>query len=339
MITDLLVAMSILSATVAAQTIGKDGTEQAGMTLPDEYLKVCKGDGKLAVFGRLIDQKTGKGKEGAMVTLQRNYGGATTSYTKDEGRYCIKYPPGPDITALWFAADGSSCVEDISGNESHYINKLFDNGCSPFGSHASLLSPDETKMVFGSRVARMMVAIQVVLRNTSGQSLQLLDVSFEPTGDSQKEFETQAQLAERSRRGIAPVDSRIVAELASSKRLISLFRIGPVAVFSFGQSQSNPESLVYQTAFSPREIIPPDTSEVKIVFIPRSYFPADAFSTPMAIHKTTASLGNLVVVANRLTSNGEVRSSGSLMGETIRDGVLQAQGELSATASIIVPVK
>jgi hypothetical protein len=59
----------------------------------------------------------------------------------------------------------------------------------------------------------------------------------------------------------------------------------------------------------------------------------------MALQKATASLGNLVVVANRLTSNGEVRFSGSLIGEITRNGVLPPQGEFSAMTSIIVPVK
>jgi hypothetical protein len=313
------ISVVFLAQLVVAQSppsSSKTSQEEDIIRPTDEFKRACVGDGSLAAFGRLIDPSNNQGIKGAQVRLLRYDGFHSDSVTDEEGRYCIRYSAGPDIRSLRFDYRDKSCIENISGQRSNYINKLFGPSCSPMQSHASLFSPEEATDVYGAQVAKEFVPIQVQLINTSAQPVQLLSIRFEP------ENSVQSQSSDT----IAPVDPGYVFTVASEhNEARSLLRFGPVGFFTlFSRVRSNTEALVFQTALRSNEIIPANYALTKTVFIAKSQLPTDLTRKP----DTSKTLGRLVILANRLTITGGVESSISSI-----DGQASATKESSEIAT------
>lgn len=331
----IVVFLGFFGPVVAGQDADKAGASH-GVTVPDEYAKICVGEGSLAVFGKLFDPN-GQARSHAMVSVERNYGGEKPTYTATDGKYCIKYPPGPDITSLWFADNGATCVEDLSGNENHYINKVFDKNCASFDGHAQVLGPRESAATF-DKVAEMYVPIQILFRNTLGQPVQVLAAWFEPSGSS--ETKLASGTSDHPRAAIVPVDARIVASIEPPLRNLSLFQFGPVAIFSLPlhSRSERVRSLIAETAIRADEIIPNDSAVVKVVFVPRSMFSSDAFKDANSILKAESSLGKLVIVANRLASNGQIKHSTTVGVGELSDLVKRSTSVHNEPISLVVPL-
>jgi hypothetical protein len=314
----------------------KGGEASHTVSVPDEYSKLCEGEGPLAVFGKLLDLD-GKARAHAMVSLERNHGAAGDTYTAKDGKYCIRYSPGADITSLYFSDGGATCVENISGNESHYINKLFDKSCSSLDGRAQMLSLRESKDAF-DRVAKIYVAIQIVLKNTSGQSIQLLTARFERNESEQSN--AASGTSDRPRAVIIPTDTRIVQSIEPESRNVGLFSFGPVSIFSFAMHARSERvrSLIADMAIRGNEIIPNGSAVIKVVFVPRSIFPPDSFQDANTFVTAQKSLGNLVIVANRLASNGEINETTTVGGGQLSDFMKAAASAQGEPISLVVPV-
>lgn len=329
----LLVLSFSLFASAQLPTTQQDAAKQNELSPPAEYH--CKGKGTLAVFGRLTDPKgKDKGIDGATVTLSRSDTDAITTHTDDQGRYCIRYSAGADITSLWFEDREASCVEQISGSRSHYINKLLDGRCSALKASVTLLGPKEAADAFGSEVAKRFGVLQLVLSNTSEQALQILSVGFEQgTADREKQANPQSDIRVSD---IVPVDPSIVDMVVARQRSsASLFHIGPVSIISI-LLHDNPDARIRLANLALRlnELIPSGSSVGRVVFVDRSKLPLDAFETPSQMMHAQTALGNVVVRANRLMKTGEVKSSGSSAGHEAMGRLADPLGSELGTESV-----
>jgi hypothetical protein len=162
---------------ISLLTVARPATGQEKIT-PEGY-PCDKYKGDLVVFGRLTAIKPGVHLDQAHVKLKRTDGDALTVDAEKDGRYCIRYPSGSDIERLSFEAGEITCVEQISGSYSHYINKVLDNNCAQFGGYFTSLGPNTAAPVLTAAVIKKFGVLQVVLWNTSGGTLQIVCFQFE----------------------------------------------------------------------------------------------------------------------------------------------------------------
>jgi hypothetical protein len=308
----------LLTSSASAQVpAGKDADDQGEINrLLNEYKSTCAGSGSLAVFGQLINPTDGKGIDGAEVSLYRNKTGYPyISHTQGGGKYCISYPPGADITTLRFEKREASCVQQIAGNRSHYINKLFDGSCSALNATASFLGDRETRDVFGSEVAKIFKAVQITIRNNSNYQMQLTSLRLvakevAPTAESST-TQSKDESAVRGRQ-IESVAPQLVAQIASRHESgLTLLRIGPVGLITLpSRSPAGSDVRVLELDVMSHQLIPASSSQSGVVFISKSSLPqsgpAPGQSGTYATSLEVILAGNLLAVDKQVTTLGDL---------------------------------
>lgn len=356
------IVILLLSSSATTQTpAGKDAGDQEEIDrLLQGYKNSCVGSGSLAVFGQLIDPKDGKGIDGAEVSLYRNKAGYPfISYTLGGGKYCINYPPGADITTLRFEKREASCVQQIAGNRSHYINKLFDGSCSALKATASFLGDRETRDAFGSEVAKLFKAVQLTIHNTSEYQFQLASIGLEAKGlpqlasigseakglpltneSSITQSKDESAVRGRQIEGVAP---QLVAQIASRHESgLTLLRIGPVGLITLPpRSPADSDARVLELDLMSHQLIPAGSSRSGVVFISKSSLPpAGGGPDPSGTHATSLEVslaGNLLAVVRHVTTLGDLADvSDANKGETILEGQWQV-GAVSVATVVALP--
>jgi hypothetical protein len=292
----LLLVIGISLLTAARPAAGQEKITPEGFPC-DKY----KGD--LVVFGRLSATKPGVHLDQAHVKLTRNGGDALTVDVEKDGRYCIRYPSGPDIARLSFEAGETACVERISGSHSHYINKLLDNSCAQLQASVTSLGPNTTGLILTSAVAKKFWVVLAVLSNTSGGAVQIVSFQFEHQTSKEGQFASASDV-------IVPVDPDMVELVAAhQKSFVCLLCVGPVVLFQIPLHlhAGDAEAYIRGHALRINDIIPDGQSAAKLIFVDRSKMPADA-SQPGA-------LGTLVIRATKWTKAGESTLSTTISAE------------------------
>jgi hypothetical protein len=319
----LLFVVSLLVLVSARPAMGQQESISS-----DKYPCEEKYQGELAVFGRL----TSPGDvpvEGANVVLTRKGGDARFARTNSQGQYCIRYSAGPDIASLWFGHRDSTCVQQISGNKSHYINKILDNNCVPLRSSATVLGSKETATILGSTLAKNVGVCQAAVSNMSGGMVQVASYQFE------REVSAQGKVSSGSPEVITPLDPSIVELLAARQRSsVNLFSFGPVSLIRIAlhPHAGDVEAFIRDHALRLNDIIPDGYTEQKLIFFDKSKISPDKWQT--------GGLGNLVIRANKLTRVAESAPSSTIsipgsLGSLGYSGTdLNSPGAITAVAEV-----
>lgn len=275
--------------------------------------------GKLAVFGTLHDDK-GNSVSPAWVELVVN-GVARGAYSvRDDGTYCIRYDPAKTITELVFGRRNfpDTCVEQISGDRSHYINKVFANTCfkRDLPLHISALGHSDTKGL-GSLISREYLAIQMSMVASTREDLRFLTARFETTTSSVNPTPVVASPQQnRLAPSIQPVDPQLLIAMAEQQHdLANLLRIGPFVLCAIQRAPSVNVALLQRLAFRENEIIPSGTAVTRLVFVPRASLSLPSRDTTKGLSAAIADLGTLVVTARGVSTGEEFRFSYGLADE------------------------
>lgn len=343
-------AMTVLLTSSASAQVpaGKDVDDQEEINrLLNEYKSTCAGSGSLAVFGQLIDPIDGKGIDGADVSLYRNKTGYPyISHTQGGGKYCINYPPGADITTLRFEKREASCVQQIAGNRSHYINKLFDGNCSALNATASFLGDRETRDVFGSEVAKLFKVVQVTVHNNSNYQMQLTSLRLTAkevhpsTQSSTTQSKHESAVPGRQIEAVAP---QLVAQIASRHESgLTILRIGPVGLITLPpRTPAGSEVRVLEQDVMSHQLIPASSSRSGVVFVSKSSLPqtgrppdqsgTDATSLEVILQ------GNLLAVERQVTTLADL---GNVPGGNEEVQILEHRRQVDAVSvSTVVAVR
>jgi hypothetical protein len=319
------IAMNLLALSVSgapqssAPPINLDDPATLENLLQQNY--DCHGlKGKLAVFGTLRDEH-GSPVSPASVQLVVDKVGQRLYPVKDDGTYCIRYDAAKTITALVFSLQNynATCVEQISGDRSHYINKVFDNTCfskkSPQPTAALL--PSETKPLLGARIARDYLVLQKSIVNSTGEDIRLLAAAFETTLPAVTATPPIASSQARSPSPVQPVNSQVLMAMAEPYRdVVSVLRFGPVVLGAVLRPPSVNEAALQRLAFRENEIVPDQSAVTRLLFVPRSALPLTAYDTAKALGTAISDLGTLVVTAHGLTTGREFRFFDDLVEST-----------------------
>jgi hypothetical protein len=315
-----------LTAGISLLACSATATGQEEVTPSKEY-RCDKYRGDLAVFGRLTTTKPGIQLDQALVKLTRNGGDTLIDSADKDGRYCIRYSSGPDISRLSFEDGDLTCVEQISGSRSHYINKVLDNNCAQGRASVTLVGSNTTAAILTSAVAKKFWMLQAVLSNTSGGTLQIASFQFE------RESSKQGQ-STSARDVIVPVDPEIVEVLvARQKSSVCLLCVGPVTLLQipFHAHASDTEAYIRRHALRVNDIISDGQSEMKLIFVDKSKVPADKLQT--------GGLGNLVIRATKLTKAGESTLSTPISAENSVGSIARPVNERDADSVTIAVAK
>jgi hypothetical protein len=283
----------------------------------------CNGlKGKLAVFGILRDQH-GNPVSPATVQLLIDQVGQRLYPVRNDGTYCIRYEATRTITALVFSRPTSdaTCVEQISGDRSHYINKVFDNTCFNKKSPQPTvgLLPSETKRLLGSRIARDYIAIQKTIVNSTGEDVRLLSAGFETTvfAANNATPTTSAQQPRSAPSPVQPVSSQVLMSMAvPHEDLVTVLRVGPVVIGAVRRRQSVDEAALQRVAFRENEIVPDRSAVTRYIFVRRSALSPTAADSDKTLAKAISDLGTLVVIAHGLNTAREFRFFNDLVEAT-----------------------
>jgi len=255
----------------------------------------------------LIDANTNLGVEGAEVSLYQDNRRVAFTPTKKDGRYCIRYEGGKEITTLKFDKGKLATVLSISGNYNHYINKLI-NLNTPMTAQAHVVPTKTMARRIGPRAANAFIAVQVVLTNVSSQSLQVLSFHFEHPSDISK------GTAETDQNKVSTTMAADIQSVVSAASPRSLLRVGRVELLSIASGGSHHTcSDIYEQALRLNEVIPSNSSISRIVFVDRDELPRNVSRDPIGV---LAALGELVIQANRLTIEGDAKLSAGLADAT-----------------------
>jgi hypothetical protein len=314
----LVVGISLLTSVRPAA--GQEQITQSGYPC-DKY------KGALAVFGSLTANKPGIQLDQAHVKLTRNDGDALIVNVEKDGRYCIRYSKGPDIVRLSFEAGETTCVEQISGSFSHYINKVLDNKCALLQASVTLLGPNTTGLILTSAAAKKFWVVQAVLSNTSGGPLQVVSFQFEHQTSKQGQFASASDV-------IVPVDPEIVELLAArQKSSVCLLCVGPVTLFQIAHHAhaGDAEAYIRSHALRVNDIIPDGRSAARLIFVDKFKMPADA--------PQPGALGTLVIRATKWTKAGDSTLSTAISAENSVGRIAQPGSEQDSENAITTVVQ
>jgi len=338
-------ALVLFALFIPIPALSQSASEKAPQKIVPSSDYLCEGTGNLAVFGKFIDPRIDKGVWGARVSLTFNGGGRypVPAVTDKEGRYCIKYPYSErqEITTLLFEHQGLSCVQQISGTESHYINKLLDSTCSGISAHASAIPANVAG--FLGFLPKEIIPIQLSIVNTSGSPIQVLSTLLEPQGSGSPETaKSEAAQNELPHLSITPLDAELVSAAVSEKAAgANLLRIGRFALFSIYPSSRDSGGMFFGMALRQNEIISNNISVTKLIFIPRSALPPNAVGG--LAHASLKQVGawNISIRAIRLMSTGEAGSTSGLPSSNLSkaQAISSTDGASSSEVSLVIPIE
>ena len=264
----------------------------------------CHGTGALAVFGTFRYTTGGEGVYPATVKLNVNKVGITAISTEEDGSYCIRYNPGATITSLIFQQSGATCVEEISGDRSHYINKLLDQKCSktPLQTRSAPLTAEEAKTVFGNRIAKFYLPVQLNITNDAGEDVKVLSAYFSHNSPSGNAATAQSGVVP----DVQPIDPRLLGIPNRRPEVASLLRIGPFALAAILRSDFGTFP-IENVVFHPNDVVPDKASAVKVVFVPKSRLTTGNYNTATEFLKVVSELGDVTLVARGVSSGDEYR--------------------------------
>lgn len=283
--------------------------------------------GELAVFGRLTTTRPGVQLDQARVKLKRNGGDTLIVDADKEGRYCIRYPSGSDIARLSFEDGEITCVDQISGTSSHYINKVLDNDCALLRATGTELGPNTAAIILTSAVAKKFRVWQVAVSNSSGGVLQIVSFQFERETSKQDQSVKASDV-------IVPVDPDMVELVAARQRpSVCLLCVGPVTLFQIPihAHASDAAAYIRSHALRVNDTIPDGQGEAKLIFVDKSNIPNN-ISQPGA-------LGTLVIRATRWTKAGESTLSTVIAGEKSAGSFAHPGGDSAGNITALAKIK
>lgn len=298
----------ILGACFLCWSVSAQTDSQRVPPPPPEYEIICKGSGKLFIYGTVRNSnKTGKA---VRIELIGNNIESTTS--QSDGRYCFRYEyEGKDFNALNFFANpnGGAKVSFslIAGDRSHIINKIIPDHLASIQTNATPLDHGVSQDLYS--LGNGFISARVNIVNSSDKSVMIQASGFD--GRPPNVSGNAPDLSQPAAPIVFPsLDPALVAQVVARRGGgFSLFRIGSFSIFNVSRSSRAAHAVasIHQDGLKPNEIVPAHQAITRTVFVSRSLLSLSESEAknPQAVVKA---LGTFRVTAVRV-DDGEILTS------------------------------
>jgi hypothetical protein len=297
----LYVVFLVASPAVLAQESANSSQDEEAMLHKLASTYSCKGEGSLVVFGRYLQLNANSPVDHKIsVNFVRNAFDNQTTETETDGRYCFRYKPGLKIIKLEFVDGIKSCIEQISGQRSHLVNKV-SGGLCPDEVRSTLLDHKTSTEKYGAATSSIYYAVVVNPITNSGEIERVRSL----------DFLTELSLAGKGLVKIPSADPEDVLRVAvTALRRKSLVSVGPVGLITLSANASPDTALrVSRDSLRLNELIPPDFAIHKVVFVEKSRVPTEIAASPQKLQDF---FSHVVILMEKMKSGGETTLSSDL---------------------------